>query len=180
MAVSYPRVGALMRPRRLGVYSNGTGETAFFFAQYIHSTIMATKVCVQRGISNFNPEHFSSLITHAGFLLGLTNDEIKRKYSDYPISITTLYEEGEETNNTEITLEEEEAILSCLFNMKTMACDYVLIYFTKLVAPTDYINYLNSTYPYNYLSSSWDLPNGKAVVKNAIEGICVGIHRLHD
>ena len=139
---------------------------------------MATTTNAQHASAAFNGEHFSSLITHAGILLGLTNTEIKNKYRDFPVTLSTLYEDGEETDAVEVLFEEENGLLTCMFNTKDKRCDYVIISFNEPVNPDDCIGYLNNHYPYDFLNQSWNLPNGRACVKHSVEGICVGIHRL--
>ena len=141
---------------------------------------MATKTCTQHTTIPFNEEQFSSLIAHAGFLLGLTTEEIKKEYFYYSVFVSTQYEEGEETLSVEIIFDEEQANLTCLFNTETNVCDFVIIYFDAPITPAHYIDYLNSTYTYNHLNCCWNTPNETITVKRNEQGACFCVHRLYD
>ena len=129
-------------------------------------------------IPSFNPELFCSIIAHAGSVLGSLPVEIKDRYANTPICLVTDYECAEDDGEIiELRFWKEQINLDCLFSLDGK-CDFVIISFTASVLYTDYINYLNSSYVYEYLGGRWRLPNCYLIVRRAPEGVCFSVYPL--
>lgn len=119
----------------------------------------------------FNEKVFSTLITHAGSVLRLTDQQIKEKFSSYLVCVIDYYEREETEYAIEIRSDNEQATITCLFD-NNQRCDSAFIFPDHLCPLIDYVNYFNSLYEYDYIGCRWILSIGYLYMKKSKDGIC--------
>lgn len=119
----------------------------------------------------FNEKIFSKLITDAGSALRLSDQQIKEEFSSYLVCVIDYYDRGETEYAIEIRFDDEKAAITCLFD-NNQRCDTAFIYPDHVCPLTDYVNYFNSLYEYDYIGCRWILSIGYLYMKKPKEGIC--------
>ena len=117
----------------------------------------------------------SSLIAQACATLRLSDKQIKEMFTPIPICISDYHENNEKERFIEVRFDEEQTSVICLFDIDDR-CDTAFICPDSPNTFTDYVNYLNSIYKYDYISGKWLLPNGYLAIKRSKDLICLMIH----
>lgn len=100
---------------------------------------------------------FEKVLSDANRTLGLTQQEIKQSFpSDvvHPIHIKS----NKVKRKAEIRLHDEGATLCSIFEDDEL-CHSTYLFFDSLEFAQEYIRYLNKNYLYDFLKSSWILPD---------------------
>lgn len=108
--------------------------------------------------------NISNLIDHAKSVLGLSEEDIRNRFSDTPICLMEYIEKGVHENIIEIRFDKEYATLSCSFDINNK-CDYAFLFIDNSDDIDPCINYFNNTYDYDYMRSGWILPNCYLAIK---------------
>jgi hypothetical protein len=118
----------------------------------------------------FDKNRFSNLISHACSVLRLTNKQIEKKFSPHPVCI--IYpEKGKEDYSIEIRFDDEQCTITCLFDANRR-CDSAFVFLDALCPLTDYVNYFNTRYWYDYIEGRWILPDGYLSMKKSKHDVC--------
>lgn len=105
-----------------------------------------------------NDNKYELLIEEACQALGLSYQELRNKYSDYPHCLMEYLEKEVHEHVIEVRLENDEATLSISFN-KEHICDASFMFFDNLKDEDSFIEYLNGYTNYDFKHSCWMLAN---------------------
>ncbi len=119
----------------------------------------------------FNEKVFSSLISHGCSALRLTDKQIKEKFSPYIVCVIDYYEKGETDYAVEIRFDDERCTITCLFDVNRR-CDAAFVFFDYLCPLTDYVDYFNTRYGYDYIGCRWILPEGYLSMRVSKDDVC--------
>jgi len=112
-------------------------------------------------------------IHYATSVVGLSLNEIKEKFSSYPVCVCDLYENGEDSfYYTEVWLDGEQTILTCSLSPDGI-CKSVLLYLKQLHALADCVNFLNAKYTYDYVESVWVLPDYCLSLEKTVDEVAI-------
>lgn len=125
----------------------------------------------------FDEKVLASLISYAVSTLRLSNRQIRKKFTGYPLYTIDYCDEKGKGKGINIRFDDLRATLSCLFDMNKK-CDYVGIIPDDLYPLAGYVNYLNSLYEYNYIGCSWILPNGHLSLRRMSDVVSFSVHCL--
>lgn len=101
---------------------------------------------------------YELLIEEASNTLGLSYQELKEKYKDYPHCLMEYLEKEVHEYVIEVHLEKEEATISISFN-KEHICDASFMFFDSVTDEDSFIEYLNGYTNYDFKHSCWIMAN---------------------
>ncbi len=124
----------------------------------------------------FDKTSFTNLISHACSALRLTEEQIKKNFSSYPVHVVDSAKDKAGCV-VEIRFDGESATVTCLLDIDRN-CETVFIFLDNLCPLTDYENYFNDHYEYDYIKSRWILPDGYLSIKKSKDDFCFMISCL--
>jgi hypothetical protein len=117
----------------------------------------------------------SRLISYASSILGLSYLQVKKRYDDYPICLMYYMEKNTKEDLIEVRFDQEQATLSCVFD-KDSTCKSSYLFLDNTESLTEYIEYLNSIYKYDYLECQWRLPGCWLTLKRTDDDVCLFLY----
>lgn len=102
--------------------------------------------------------NFEMLIEEACDALGLSYQELKDKYKDYPICLMEYIEKEIKEQVIEVRFDNEKATFSLSFDKENI-CNGTYLFFDNLTDEDSFIEYLNVDTEYDFKRSSWIMPH---------------------
>ncbi len=97
---------------------------------------------------------YELLIEEASNTLGLSYQQLKDKYKDYPICLMEYIEGIIYERVIEVRFDKEEATMSISFDKEDI-CDASFLFYDNLKDEDSFIEYLNKDTDYDFKRSSW-------------------------
>lgn len=100
--------------------------------------------------------NFETLIGHAKSMLSHSYEELKRKYLNYPISLTVYVDKKTDTFEQfiEIRFNEQEATISLDFDQMDK-CNAAYLFFDTQSDENIFIEYLTESYDFDFRKNCW-------------------------
>lgn len=102
--------------------------------------------------------NFEMLIEESCAALGLSYQELKDKYKDYPICLMEYIEKEIYERVIDVRIDTEKATFSLSFDKENI-CNGTYLFFDNLTDEDSFIEYLNVDTEYDFKRSSWIMPD---------------------
>lgn len=118
----------------------------------------------------YSKKELSELIDETRSALGLTENEIVKKFHNYPVDVNCSFHKGEKTRSIQVYMIEKSVILSFHFNQEAK-CYIILIKFDEQHTMADLVGFLNVLYPFDYTNASWNVLHCRIRINNIKDDI---------
>lgn len=99
---------------------------------------------------------YADLLEQTLSALHLSYTEIRKRYRNYPLSLSNHIENGIEDKYIEIRFDKDEATITCTFDAVDK-CDFAYIFVDRNEISEELTLYLKENYDYDYIKNRWQI-----------------------